>query len=424
MMMRALLAAFFISQCLAFSFSDFKMELKSLFSSRDENLNDLMLRGDLQHAGSAFLRETAQVGSLIMGVVDFFYSETNNSVFVSTYIYAQNEYLQGGSYYGITVHEYGDVTEREGESIGGHFVGTGSTIHGCPPDPVRHAGDLGNFFCSGGGLIIETKEVSLLGYYKTDPRGSIIGRAVALHGTADQCAGSYVGPYIAIGTVGIAYKADYSVVGLDFEPDRLVARLTGSVYCFQCQGTVWMWKEDGVIRVRARAFVEASYNYSVHGFIINEFGDISAKNGLAAGGHYDRFGSSHALPPFVRHQGDLGNNQYRMPGLYSGGLYIQIWLDLSVNINFFSFQEIAGRAVSFYESADKGKECSNDGGLGDVWAQGVLGIAGPDVVVPNVPAKAFAVETSGDELECAGLSPASVLTLPFGLIVLMLIGLF
>lgn len=49
----------------------------------------------------------------------------------------------------IHVHDFGDLTsamgKMDGNSAGGHWVGAGSTTHGCPPSATRHAGDMGSW---------------------------------------------------------------------------------------------------------------------------------------------------------------------------------------------------------------------------------------------------------------------------------------
>lgn len=47
----------------------------------------------------------------------------------------------------IHVHQFGDLTSPNGDGVsaGGHWVGPGSSTHGCPPSVTRHAGDMGSW---------------------------------------------------------------------------------------------------------------------------------------------------------------------------------------------------------------------------------------------------------------------------------------
>jgi Cu/Zn superoxide dismutase len=393
-------------------------------------------REDLVLAGVAFLRETSLVGSLIIGILDF-YQNTNASVtYLDTFVYAQNEFLLSGSYYGIHIHTYGDLSSTDGDAIGGHFIGRGAPVHGCPPNPIRHEGDMGNFLCTTEGIISEWKELDLLQTYSSnnDIRSSIIGRSAALHGIQDQCDASYLGPKIAVGTVGISLDAP-DAIGLDFEPTALVARVTGTSFCFICQASVWIWRDvdttvgNPLIRIRARAYSpydpSVGWNHSSHGWVINQFGDISAKNGMAVGGHFDNNQNIHFhdLPPSPnRHAGDLGNSFYVLP--YNGGPYVQTWLDLAIDGSIFDFQDVAGRGISYHASYDRGNNCQTSGGSGAPWGMGVLGIANPTVNIPKIPKAAMLVlDSTFDKDNCLpatsnDVSSASAVGIPLGLVTL------
>jgi Cu/Zn superoxide dismutase len=360
-------------------------------------------RSDLVLAGVAFLRETSIVGSLIIGIIDFYQTSSAENTFVDAFVYAQNNYLVFDSYYGMNVHSYGDLSSTQGEAIGANFIGRGSPVHGCPPNPIRQEGNMGNFLVNEHGIISEWKELDLLNAFNNGSGvpSSIIGRAVALRGIQDPCDSSYLGPKIAIGTIGIGYDSPNNV-GLDIEPDALVAHVTGTSYCFECQASVWIWKEvdlesgNDVIRVRARAYSpydeSRGWNSSSHGWAIHQWGDVSTKNGFTIGDHFDnneniRF---HGLPPSPnRHAGDLGNSMLVLP--YNGGPYVQTWLDVTLESDTFSLQAVAGRTIVYYSSYDRGFACQPYGGSGSVWGMGVLGIANPALKVPKIPKSAVPV---------------------------------
>jgi Cu-Zn family superoxide dismutase len=105
--------------------------------------------------------------------------------------------------HGFHIHEYGDCTSGDAKCAGGHF-NPEKKKHGGPDSEERHVGDLGNITADETGKAVidmKDKQVALSGSH------SIIGRAVIIHGDADDLksdpAGN-AGPRIAGGVVGIA----------------------------------------------------------------------------------------------------------------------------------------------------------------------------------------------------------------------------
>ncbi|GAB0498535.1 hypothetical protein MMPV_009881 [Pyropia vietnamensis] len=73
-------------------------------------------------------------------------------------------------------------------------------------------------------------------------------------------------------------------------------------------GTVTMTPTNGGCSTSVSAFVTGLPAEAVVGWHVHEFGDISAADGSATGGHFNPLGVPHALPPAeTRHAGDLGN---------------------------------------------------------------------------------------------------------------------
>ena len=71
------------------------------------------------------------------------------------------------------------------------------------------------------------------------------------------------------------------------------------------EGTVTFTKVEGGVKVAAHITGLAP---GTHGFHVHEFGDCSAADGSAAGGHFNPTGESHGAPTDPqRHTGDLGN---------------------------------------------------------------------------------------------------------------------
>lgn len=105
--------------------------------------------------------------------------------------------------HGFHIHQFGDCRSADPKCHGGHF-NPEKKKHGGPGTAERHVGDLGNITADASGkatIAMTDKLIALSG------RHSIIGRAVIVHGKADdlrsQPSGD-AGPRIAGGVVGIA----------------------------------------------------------------------------------------------------------------------------------------------------------------------------------------------------------------------------
>jgi Cu-Zn family superoxide dismutase len=104
--------------------------------------------------------------------------------------------------HGFHIHEFGDITSKDGMSTGGHFNPTNKK-HGRPTDEDRHVGDLGNITADKNGkAVIKMKDsvISLSGPH------SIVGRAVIIHHDADDFGQpvGHAGGRVANGVVGLA----------------------------------------------------------------------------------------------------------------------------------------------------------------------------------------------------------------------------
>jgi Cu-Zn family superoxide dismutase len=109
---------------------------------------------------------------------------------------------------------------------------------------------------------------------------------------------------------------------------------------------------------------------STHGFHIHQYGDVSAADGTAAGGHYNPEGFDHALPTHSpRHAGDLGNLQADDDGVARRSIVVD-------NLTIAGRQDpVLGRAVILHAGPDDGSQPT--GGAGARIAQGVIGVADP-----------------------------------------------
>jgi superoxide dismutase, Cu-Zn family len=115
--------------------------------------------------------------------------------------------LPPNSKHAIHVHQYGDLTSKDGKSAGDHYNPMGHP-HGLPDKEHRHAGDFGNLETDQNGnanFKLTVDNISLAG--RLSP---IIGRAVVVHAKPDdgsQPLGN-AGDRIAIGVIGVRNPKD------------------------------------------------------------------------------------------------------------------------------------------------------------------------------------------------------------------------
>jgi Cu-Zn family superoxide dismutase len=101
------------------------------------------------------------------------------------------------------VHEYGDLSSRDGTAAGSHYNPEGHA-HGLPDEPRRHAGDFGNLRADGTGharMVLTVSNITISG-----SRNPVLGRAIIIHAAPDdggQPTGN-AGARIAQGVIGVA----------------------------------------------------------------------------------------------------------------------------------------------------------------------------------------------------------------------------
>jgi Cu-Zn family superoxide dismutase len=109
--------------------------------------------------------------------------------------------------HGFHVHEKGDCSSPDAKSAGGHFNPVG-VDHGAPDGEVHHSGDLGNIVAKEDGTAelsvdLPSSHLSLT----ADAANNIVGRAVIVHGGADdmksQPSGN-AGPRVGCGVIALA----------------------------------------------------------------------------------------------------------------------------------------------------------------------------------------------------------------------------
>ncbi len=107
--------------------------------------------------------------------------------------------------HGFHIHETGDCSADDASSAGGHFNPHGHA-HGAPDSEIgqRHSGDLGNIIADAQGNAQIDLTDSLL---RLDGTDSIVGRAVIVHGNADDLSSQpsgAAGPRVACGIINSA----------------------------------------------------------------------------------------------------------------------------------------------------------------------------------------------------------------------------
>lgn len=132
-------------------------------------------------------------------------------------------------------------------------------------------------------------------------------------------------------------------------------------------GSVTFTQTEAGLRVQADV---TGLTPGKHGFHVHMYGDISAANGTATGGHYNPDGMDHGLPGMHDddhmvggHAGDLGNLDADASG---HATYDVTYKDLKLIA-------ILGRGIIVHRDEDNGGQPT--GNAGPRIAQGVIGIA-------------------------------------------------
>ncbi len=137
--------------------------------------------------------------SKVMGVVHFTQDGADKLKVV-----ADITGLEPNSQHAFHIHEFGDCSDPEGKSAGGHYNPEGHQ-HGKPTDPAdkRHPGDMGNLQADASGKA--HLELTLEGLTIAGAQAPIIGRGIIIHAKPDdfsQPVGN-AGGRIACGTIGV-----------------------------------------------------------------------------------------------------------------------------------------------------------------------------------------------------------------------------
>lgn len=134
-------------------------------------------------------------GNNVTGIVTF--TQTDEGIKVI----ADVEGLTTGKH-GFHIHEFGDCSDKDGKTAGGHFNPEGKN-HGAPDAMERHVGDLGNLVADKNGNAHYETVNNLLAF--TGPH-SIIGRGIIVHAGEDDLVSQPTGNAgwrVACGVIGI-----------------------------------------------------------------------------------------------------------------------------------------------------------------------------------------------------------------------------
>ncbi|MEW6302254.1 MAG: superoxide dismutase family protein [Verrucomicrobiota bacterium] len=133
------------------------------------------------------------------------------------------------------------------------------------------------------------------------------------------------------------------------------------------KGTVQFTQDGRAVKVKA--VIEGLNPNQKHAIHIHEFGDTSAEDGMATGGHYNPEGHQHGLTDKeMRHAGDLGNLQADAAGKATYEITVN-------NVTISGRNAILGRAVIIHAKEDDGGQPV--GNAGARIAQGTIGVAKP-----------------------------------------------
>lgn len=333
----------------------------------------------------------------ITGWVTFFVENNNVTMHV-----VANDIPGGDQMHGVHIHQYGDLSATDAVSAGGHYNPQG-VDHACPENGTdRHNGDAGNWDKVNGSINM-TKSLDLLALTGGE---SIIGRAVILHETTDDCAQPTTGnagvrwAYCVIGvgnptTLTPADEVNNAVQGVTgiTKAVSVLTSASNAASGADVTGIVLFEQVGGMGPVTVSAIIVGLTNQTVHGFHLHQWGDLTSASGAAAGSHFNPTNSRHGIPGAdYGHLGDMGNINFFDE---TGEAFYSFEND-RISLN--GVNSIIGRAVIVHELQD---DCSDPvGNAGVRLAQGVIGIANPTTTITL----AADVPTVQDSSACPALT--------------------
>ena len=336
---------------------------------------------------------------------------------VEAFVYGNEDFLEKNSDHAMAVHEYGDVTSRNGLAIGSiyEFGDDNDHEHGCPDDSDRFTGDMGNWRVNSDHVLVDGKTLDKLNTYNSS--NSIIGRSVSIKTQRDPCSAGFTGSTYIFGAIGLAGFAP-NAVGIKLPSSAFLnAYIYGSGACYRCNGKLWATQEsDNFVRIIGKVTMPAVAP-NAHQFAITQYGDISTRSGDLMGYIWENGEDVQGLPGQLQsRRGNLGNNQFYVE-YDDDDEFTDVWIEVTVVGRLSDF---AGRGIQVHESYDRGDRCRNGGG-GRIFAFGVFGIGNPSNAPPSLPPN---LENVGalDRSFCAGGFLGVGLTSLVGLLVALFLA--
>ncbi|MCM1983333.1 superoxide dismutase family protein [Lyngbya confervoides] len=139
---------------------------------------------------------TPTQGNDVSGTVDFVQAGEAVQVVVNV------QGLKPNTVHGWHIHEFGDISTPDGNSMGGHY-NPENQDHALPNKTNRHAGDLGNLTADAQGNA--RQEITVDNISINGTKNPILGRGVIIHADEDdggQPTGN-AGARIAQGVIGV-----------------------------------------------------------------------------------------------------------------------------------------------------------------------------------------------------------------------------
>jgi Cu-Zn family superoxide dismutase len=169
-----------------------------------------------------------------------------------------------------------------------------------------------------------------------------------------------------VGTTGDHKKADGEMkMGGPKKAICVIQPLTGSKDQPKVSGVVVFTQKGDVVEITGRI---TGLTPGLHGFHVHEFGDLTSKDGLATGGHFNPDKMPHAGPKAEkRHVGDLGNVEAD-----ASGTAVLNTTDKIIKLH--GPHSIIGRGLIVHAKADDEKT-QPTGDAGGRVGGGVIGVA-------------------------------------------------
>ena len=171
---------------------------------------------------------------------------------------------------------------------------------------------------------------------------------------------------LAIPGLVIAQEAEHSHAEAEHAKEMLpkeAVAVFASTSGSDVKGVIYLTQEDGYVQLTGKVI---NLEPGKHGFHIHQYGDLTKKDGTAAGGHYNPSGHEHGAPGAHSHVGDLGNITADDKGEAK----------VDIKAEGLKLHMVLGRSLVVHAKADDLKS-QPSGAAGPRVGVGVIGIAQP-----------------------------------------------